>query len=164
MALLLVAVSCASNGAGDDAGSDRRRGGEGVAPLETRSVVLPDEIRTHFERGLACERDGKLERALEEYELVAKALPPRRYTRPWLSAGRVALALHREDRARAALEEAVAAVPDDPGFYAENDDYREAAILLAPLLARAGAKEELSRLRTFFLLKLGGTPEEWPLR
>lgn len=134
-----------------------------VQALQARVAEEPDDLAARFALGAALERSGKLPEASREYAAVARALPRRRWTRPWLAFGRVELALGRDEQARAALQEVLETVPEERAFYYENEDYRQAAILLAPILSRAGAREELARLRRRFLVELEGDPGEWPV-
>jgi hypothetical protein len=123
----------------------------------------PEDLRLRYALARQLEEKGLLEAASLNYGVVAHGLPVHRFTRPWLSYARVELALDRDRSATEALEEVLAVVPDDHAWYTLNPDYREAALLLAPLLVRDGRTEELHRLQARFTEQLGGDPEEWPL-
>jgi hypothetical protein len=131
---------------------------EPEAPLPER-LGDPDK-RLAFAASL--ERDGNLAGASAHYGIVARQLPRGSYTRPWLSFGRVELELGHDLSARRAFETVLATVPEDADLYITNDDYREAAVLLAGLLSRANELDELTRLKARFVTELGGTVAEWP--
>ncbi len=134
--------------------------------LEERRAELarnPDDLGLRF--ALACdqEKQGFLEAASLNYGIVANGLPAGRFTRPWLAFARVELTLDRDVSAERALREVLSIVPDDRSCYVLNGDYREAAVLLAPLLARSERWGELEKLRARFTAELGGDLAEWPV-
>lgn len=124
----------------------------------------PDDLGVRFALARRQEQNGLLEAASLNYGIVAQGLPAGRFTRPWLAYARVELALDRDRSAQHALENVLAVVPDDESWYQLNADYRDAALLLAPLLAREGKSEDVEKLRARFVDQLGGEPEEWPIR
>lgn len=124
----------------------------------------PEDLGVRFALARQQEQKGLLEAASLNYGVVANGLPVRRFTRPWLCFGRVELALDRDRSAEKALLEVLAVVPDDESWYALNADYRDAAVRLAPILARDEKWDDLEKLRARFVDQLGGEPEDWPVK
>ncbi len=124
----------------------------------------PKDLGARFALARQQEQKGLLEAASLNYGVVAESLMPHRYTRAWLCFARVELALDRDRSAEKALREVLSVVPDDETWYGLNPDYRDAAILLAPLLSRDERWDELEKLRARFIDQLGGELEDWPVR
>lgn len=144
--------------------ADPSRGSGEAAIAEIRDHLRenPQDASARFALATVFERERRLEEASAELALVVKSLPPRRYTSPSLALGRVEHALKRDIQARRAFEDVLATVPEDLSYYRDNDDYKEAAVLLAGILIRERAFDELGRVRRRYLFELGGDPHEWP--
>src|SRR5438046_6469062 len=96
---LLLLAGCASSSAKpEDAPATQPRTVEvGFAPppddsieirkLRERLAAQPDDMGARFALGVAYERGENLAFASREYETVARALPRRRWTRPWFAYG-----------------------------------------------------------------------------
>jgi hypothetical protein len=130
--------------------------------LQERVAAQPADLAARFELACELERKGLLEGAKVHYAVVAQELPPGKFTRPWLCFGRVELALGHDVSGRRALEKVLAIVPEQRAYYADNDDYQEAALLLAPILRDEHAYAELARLKARYLVEFEGDPERWP--
>ncbi|MBI3724317.1 hypothetical protein HY251_10255 [bacterium] len=115
-----------------------------------------------YELGEIDERQGELDRAVEDYGAAVALLPPYRATRPALALGRVHLARGKLEPARRMLEEVIATIASDPRSYHENPDYREASLLLKKIYEHDKDARAAARLRERFLEEFGGKIEDWP--
>jgi hypothetical protein len=115
--------------------------------LDLRGEVTerPSDLAAQFALGVDMERNGMLEGAANQYSIVAQGLPQGKFTRPWLCLARVELALGYDVTGERALKEVLAVHPADKAGYVENDDYQEAAVLLAGILETQHADAELAR-------------------
>lgn len=141
----------------------------GQGPDPTR-VELEDRERrsgnadpwVYMRLGMLDEREGELGAARSDYGASVALLPPLTYTRPAVSLARVHRTLGNDTAARRLYEEVIRTVATDPSRYHDNPDYREAALALKDIYARAKEDDLARKLRTRFLEEFGGDKKDWP--
>lgn len=162
--LLALGLAVAAAGcSGEETREPRRESPEQRDARLSKAIERnPNDPEPYYERGQLDEERGDLAHAVEDYGSCVLLLPPRRWTRPALSLGRVHWKLGHADAARRLLEEVVTTVPADASLRVENPDFREAALLLKDVYAKVGDARAAARLRERFLGEFGGKPADWP--